>query len=155
MMTMLTRWEPFRELPTLREMMERFWDEPFDLLRTLPRTLGEFRPAMDVSEDEGAYIVKASLPGVKPEEVEVTLSDNVLTLKGEAKQEKETKEENYHLRERRFGSFMRSITLPMAVKSEKVEATHENGVITLRLPKSEEVKPKKIAVKSVGNGKQS
>lgn len=151
-MTTLTRWEPFRELTTFREMMDRFWDEPFDMMRLWPRTVGEFRPAIDVSEDETAYIVKASIPGMKPEDVEVTLTDNVLTMKGKAKEEKETKEENYHIRERRYGSFMRSVTMPMGVKADKVEATNENGVLTLRLPKSEEVKPKKITVKNVVNG---
>jgi HSP20 family protein len=154
-MTTLTRWEPLRELVTMREMMDRFWEEPFDLRRAWPRPLGEFRPAVDMSEDDGAYIVKASLPGVKPEEVEISLADNILTIKGEAKEDKETKEENYHVRERRYGSFMRSIALPMTVKSEQVEATNENGVITLRLPKAEEVKPKKIAVKTVVNGQKS
>jgi HSP20 family protein len=114
-----------------------------------PRPLAEFRPALDVAEEEGAYIVKASLPGVKPEEVEITVADNRLTLKGEVKADKEVKEENYHLRERHYGSFMRAMTLPTGVDTEKMEAVHENGVLTLRLPKSETVKPKKIAVKTV------
>jgi HSP20 family protein len=154
-MTTLTRWEPLRELATMREMMDRFWDEPSDLLRSWPRMLSEFRPAIDVSEDDGAYIVKASVPGVKPEDVEITLTDNMLTIKGEAREDKESKEKNYHLRERHYGSFLRNISLPMGVKTEKVEATNEHGVITLRLPKSEEVKPKKIAVKTATNGKQN
>lgn len=148
-MTTLTRWEPFRELATMRNVMERFFDEPFFEPMPLWPRLAEFRPAMDVAEEDGAYIVKASLPGVKPEEVEVTLTDNTLTIKGEVKADEEVKGEHYHLRERRYGSFLRTMTLPMPVNTEKVEAVHENGVLTLRLPKSEVVKPKKIAVKTI------
>ncbi|MEZ4867488.1 MAG: Hsp20/alpha crystallin family protein [Caldilineaceae bacterium] len=154
-MTTLTRWEPFREVPTMREAMERFFEEPlFEPMRFWTRPLDEFRPAIDVAEEDGAYIVKASVPGVKPEEIEITLSDNMLTIKGESKADKEIKEENYHMRERRYGSFMRCMTLPTAVDSNKVEATHENGVLTLRLPKSEEAKPKKIAVKTMIEAKK-
>ena len=149
-MTTLTRWEPFRELATMRDTMERLFDEPlFEPMRLWPRPQGEFKPALDVVEEEGAYIVKASPPGVKPEEVEITVTDNRLTLKGEVKEDKEVKEENYHLRERRYGSFLRTMTLPTGVDTEKVEAVHENGVLTLRLPKSATVKPKKITVKTV------
>jgi HSP20 family protein len=151
-MTMLTRWEPERELATLRRTFDRFFGEPFAPRFMMPWRLDEFEPAVDMAEDETAYIVKAAVPGVKPEEVEVTLHNNVLTLKGEAKEDKEIKEENYYLRERRFGSFMRSLTLPTAVKAEAIEAKHEDGVLTVRLPKMEEDKPKKIAVKTITNG---
>jgi HSP20 family protein len=151
-MTTLTRWEPWREMPILRRAFERFFEEPFENRFMLPWRLDEFEPAVDVVEDETAYIVKAAMPGVKPEEVEVTLHNNVLTLKGEAKTDKEIKEENYHLRERRYGSFMRSLTLPAGVKAEQIEAKHEDGVLTVRLPKMEEDKPKKIAVKTMTNG---
>ncbi|MBV7331634.1 Hsp20/alpha crystallin family protein [Chloroflexi bacterium TSY] len=153
-MTTLTRWDPFREMATLRNSLDRFFDEPFfESHRLWPWRLDEFTPAVDVSEEENAYVVKASVPGVNPDDVEVTISDNVLMIKGESKEEKEVDEKNYHLRERRFGSFSRSLTLPMAVEADKVEATHDNGVLHLRLPKSEEVKPKKIAIKAGSNGK--
>jgi HSP20 family protein len=151
-MTMLTRWEPERELATLRRAFDRFFAEPFEPRFLPPWRLDQFEVMMDVAEDETAYIVKATMPGVKPEEVEVTLHNNVLTLKGEAKADEEIKEANYHLRERRYGSFMRSLTLPTAVKAEQIEAKHEEGVLTVRLPKMEEDKPKKIAVKTMTNG---
>jgi HSP20 family protein len=128
-------------------------DEPFEFRFPEPRRMDQFEPMVDMAEDESVYIVKASMPGVKPEEIEVTLQDNILTIKGEAKEEKEIKEENYHMRERRYGSFMRNLTLPTAVKAEEIEANHEDGVLTLRLPKSEVNKPKKIAVKVAHNGK--
>ena len=147
-MNTLSRWEPTRELQTMRSLMDRFFDEPFFSAPSLWNQRGETFPVpLDLVEEEGQYIVKASMPGVNPEEVEITLADNMLTIKGESKRESENDQGNYHVRERHFGSFMRQIALPMAVKAEEVEATHENGVLTLRLPKTEAVKPKKIAVK--------
>jgi HSP20 family protein len=143
---MLTRWEPRQEALAFRQAFERMFDEPFGFRFPQPWRLDQFEPMIDLAEDETAYTVKASVPGVKPEDVEVTLQHNILTIKGEAKEEKETKEENYHMRERRFGSFMRSITLPTEVKAEAIEAKNENGVLTVRLPKSEVGQPKKITV---------
>jgi HSP20 family protein len=153
-MTTLTRWEPWREMNTLRRGLERFFDEPFAPRLWMPWHLEAFEMAVDVAEDENSYIVKASMPGVKPEDVEVTLQNNMLTIKGEAKEDKEIKEEDYHVRERRYGGFMRSLSLPATVKADKIEARHEDGVLVVRLPKSEADKPKKIAVKpATTNGK--
>lgn len=153
-MTTLTRWEPFREMATLRDAMDRFFDDPFmESRRFWPLRLDKFELAVDVSEEDDAYVVKASVPGVKSDDVEVTVADNILTIRGESKEEKETKEKDYYLRERHYGSFSRSLTLPVTVEADKVEATQDNGVLTLRLPKSEEIKPKKISVKAMKNGK--
>ena len=147
-MNTLSRWEPTRELQSMRSLMDRFFDEPFFSAPSLWSQRGDTFPVpLDLVEEEGQYIVKASMPGVNPEEVEITLADNMLTIKGESKQESDEDKGNYHVRERRYGSFMRQIALPMSVKTDEVEATHENGVLTLRLPKMEAVKPKKIAVK--------
>jgi HSP20 family protein len=107
-----------------------------------------FDMALDVAEDDKAYTVKASMPGVKPEDIEVTLANNVLTIKGEAKEDKTINKGSYHLRERRYGSFMRRVALPLAADVEKVEAACDNGVLTVHAPKSPEVAPHKIAVKS-------
>jgi len=148
-MTTLTRWEPFREMANLSRMMDRFFDEPFGEMPVLWRRGDGYNLALDVAEQEDKYIVKASVPGIKPEDVEITLTDNVLTIKGETKDEQETKEENYHLRERRFGSFVRSIALPNSVDADKIEAVNEHGVLTLTLPKAEAVKPKRIEVKKM------
>ena len=149
-MTSITRWDPYRELATMRQVLDRFFEDDFARFPSL----WERRPeamslALDVAEREDAFVVKASVPGVAPEDVEVTLTDNVLTIKGEMKADKEINEENYHLRERRFGAFVRSVTLPTAVKAEKIEAVNENGVLTLTLPKAEAIKPKKIEVKKI------
>lgn len=151
-MTTLTRWEPWRELTAMRRAFDRFFDEPYEPRFTTPWRMEEFDLMVDVAEDENAYIIKASLPGVKPEDVEVTLQNNVLTLKGEAKADREIKEERYHLRERSYGSFVRSLILPTNVKADQIEAKHEDGVLIVRLPKVEEDKPKKIAVKTISNG---
>jgi len=153
-MTTLTRWEPIRELTDMRRtmdrMMDRFFEDPF--FANAPawpqRNGAAWNLAVDVAEDADTYIVKASVPGINPEEIEIALTDNVLTIKGETREEHESKETNWHVRERRYGNFMRSITLPHPVNAEQVEATNEHGVLTLRLPKAEAAKPKKIAVRN-------
>ncbi len=152
-MATLTRWDPFREMMTFRNVMDRMFDDPFFEMPRTWQSQGESFPlALDVLEENDDYIVKASVPGVDPNQIEITLSDNMLTIKGETKSEQDVEEKNYHLRERRYGSFTRSISLPMPVDSTKVDATHENGVLTLRLPKAETVKPKRITVKPTLNG---
>ncbi len=151
-MTSISRWEPYRELATMRQMLDRYFDDDFARFPALwERQPGAMSLALDVVEQEEAFIVKASIPGVPADDVEITLTDNVLTIKGEMKGDKEVKEANYHLRERRFGSFLRSVTLPTAVDADKIEAINENGVLTLTLPKAEAVKPKKIEVKKIVN----
>lgn len=120
----------------MRQMLDRFFEDDFARFPSLwERRSDTMSLALDVAEKDDAFIVKASVPGVPAEDVEVTLTDNVLTIKGEMKADKEINEENYHLRERRFGSFMRSVTLPTAVDADKIEAVNENGVLTLTLPK--------------------
>jgi len=150
-MTTLTRWEPFREMAAMRKAMDRMFGDSFEFPQQWERE-NTWGPALDVSEKDDGYIVKASIPGVAPEDVEITLTDNILTIKGETKAEKEDKQENYHLRERHYGSFMRSVTLPTTVDADKVDAVNEHGVLTLTLPKSEAVKPKRITIKSTVNG---
>jgi HSP20 family protein len=152
-MNNLTRWEPYRELATMRQMMDRMLDDEFfKPFNSMWERGGQAASlALDVAEKDDAYVVKASLPGVNPEEVEITLTDNVLTIRGETKEDKDIKQENYRLRERRFGSFARSVTLPNPVNADQIEAVNENGVLTLTLPKAESVKPRKIEVKRMIN----
>ena len=152
-MNNLTRWEPMRELQTMRSFMDRFFDEPFFSTQPLWSQRGENFPLpLDVIEEEGQYIVKASIPGINPDDVEITLTENVLTIKGETKQESQSNQANYHVRERHFGSFMRHLTLPTPVNSDQVEATFEQGVLTLRLPKTESARPKRISVSTTVEG---
>ena len=150
-MRMIVRRDPYeREMATWRNAMDRLVNEAFETagvwsqphLYTLP---------LDVIETVEGFTVKASLPGVQPENFEVTLNDNVLTIKAEITSEQETEEARYHLRERRFGRFERSITLPIPVKAESITADYDAGILTVNVPKAEEVKPKKIAVSVKAN----
>jgi HSP20 family protein len=147
-MNNLTNWDPLREMMTLRSAIDRMFDSSLASSNPLGWRQMNWDLALDVAETEDEFIVKASLPGVNPEDIDVTYDSNVLTIKGEIRKDEEIEEERYHRRERRFGSFSRSISLPSSVKGEKVEASYETGVLTLHLPKSEEAKPKKIKVHS-------
>jgi HSP20 family protein len=146
-MTNLTRWDPFADL---RGTMDRLFDEGFSRpWRLLPATNGEGFEAtfpVEVSETETDLEVKAALPGVKPEEVDVTVTNDVLTIKAEHKDTSEEKKRDYYRREIRYGSFHRSMTLPVSVDSDKAEARYENGILTLKFPKAEALRPKQIKV---------
>jgi HSP20 family protein len=144
---MLTRWDPFREMMVVRNALDRKFDG--DLLLA-PSSWKSFNwsVALDVVESDDEYLIKASLPGINPDELEITFSDNVLTIMGEVKEEEEVDEAQYHLRERRYGKFSRSLKLPSGIDAEKIEANYESGVLKLHLPKVEEVKPKKITIKT-------
>jgi len=144
-MRIVTRAPISRELDVWRNTME-------SLLNELPRTsYQENRPwvlPLDVIETDDGYIVKASLPGVNPEDIDITFSDNILTIQGEIKEDVEEEQGRYLLRERRFGLFQRSIALPERVDADKIEATYEDGVLVLFIPKVEEIKPKRISIKT-------
>ena len=146
-MRLMTVRDPFaREMEAWRNAVLN------EMLNEVPAsTYREDRPwalALDVIETEDAFIVKASLPGINPDELDITFTDNVLTIQGEIKQEQDVEEGKYHLRERRYGMFQRSIALPVPVDADKIEATYKDGVLTLSIPKVEEIKPKKISVKA-------
>ena len=143
----LMRWEPFRELITLREAMDRLFDEAFTRPLGLLEGWGSL-PLVDMYQTDNEVVVKATLPGVKPEDLHITVTGDVLTIKGEVKGEEEVKNATYHLRERRYGTFARSIPLPVPVVADKAKAEFENGILTLTLPKAEEVRPKTITVKA-------
>jgi len=146
-MANVVRWDPFREMLQFRRSMDRMmdeslmnganWDEPM-----------RWALAVDVMENNDAYLVKASLPGVDPDDINITYDNHVLTLSTEIRAEEEKKEERYLLRERRYGSFTRSITLPNQVDASKIEADYSNGVLTLTLPKAEELKPRRIQIQN-------
>ncbi len=145
-MSNLIRWEPAREMMTLREAMDRLFDDAF----TRPLSLaGNWSvPAVDMYQTDNEVVVKAALPGIKADEVQINITGEVLTLKGEVKQSEETREKAYHIREQRWGAFERSIILPTDVVADKAKADFENGILTITLPKAEEVKPKTITIKS-------
>ena len=147
-MSNLTRWEPAREMMTLREAMDRLFDDAFTRPLSIRDGWSMATPAIDMYQTDNDVVVKASIPGLKAEEVQINITGDVLTLKGEVKQEEERKDRAWHIREQRFGSFERSIVLPTDVKSDKAEALFENGILTITLPKADEVKPRTINIKA-------
>ena len=149
-MTNLTRWEPTREMMTLREAMDRLFDDAFTRPFSLMRDGGASwsRPAIDMYQTDNEVVVKAAVPGFKADEVQINVTGDVLTIKGELKHEEEKKDKSWQIREHRWGAFERSIALPIGVISDRAKADFENGILTITLPKSEEVKPKTITVKA-------
>ena len=145
-MSNVSRWDPFQDVLTLREAMNQLLEESF-VSPSVQQRGQSFVPPMDVSETGDGYVVEASVPGLKPEDLEITIENNVLTIKGEMRQEHENRERNYHRIERRYGSFQRTITLPTTVKSDAIQASLDNGILRLEVPKAEEVKPRKISVR--------
>ncbi len=148
-MANIVRWEPFRDLITLREAMDRLFEESF----IRPRVgwlapLGAGALAVDMYETDQDVVIKSSMPGVKAEDLDITITGDTLTIKGETKTEEKVEKANYIRQERRYGAFCRSLTLPTTIVAEKAKAEFENGVLTLTLPKAEEVKPKTIKVKA-------
>jgi HSP20 family protein len=145
----IERWHPFTELISLRQAMDRLFEDSFVRPSRVLSTLGEVgAPTLDVYHTPNEVVVKASLPGLKPEDVSIDITGETLTIKGETKAEEEIKREDYLYQERRYGSFSRSVVLPSGLKQDKAEATMEDGVLTLTIPKAEEVKPKAIKVKT-------
>jgi HSP20 family protein len=144
---MLTRWDPFREMMTLRSAIDRLFDNTFAGPGPTDSSF-TWDLALDVSETNNEFVVKASLPGMNPDDLDITYNAGVLTVRGETKAEKEEEGVRYHLRERRYGTFARSISLPTPVKADAIKAHYADGVLTLTMPKAEEAKPKRIAVQS-------
>ena len=142
----IERWDPFREAVSLSDAMNALLRESFIRPSNVPGQSGAGLLPLDVSENENDFVIKASLPGVRPEDVQITVHGDTLTIQGETKAEEEKKGERWHLRERRFGSFQRSLSLATPVNSDKAQATFEHGVLTLVLPKSEHAKPRQIKV---------
>ena len=146
-MSNLTRWEPVREMMTLREAMDRLFDDAFTRPISL-RDGGWSSPAIDMYQTDDEVVVRAALPGFKADKVQLNVTGDVLTLRGEMKQQEEKKDRAWHIREHRWGSFERSVALPTNVMADKAVADFENGILTITLPKAEEVKPKTITVKA-------
>ncbi|HUG33652.1 MAG TPA: Hsp20/alpha crystallin family protein [Anaerolineales bacterium] len=145
-MSNLIRWESARDFMTLREAMDHLFDDAFT--RPLSLRDGWSVPAIDMYQTDEEIVVKASIPGFKAEEVQINVTGEILTLRGEMKQEDEKKDKAWHIREQRWGSFERSVALPTHVVADKAKAEFENGVLIVTLPKAEEVKPKTITVKA-------
>ncbi|MCX8048910.1 MAG: Hsp20/alpha crystallin family protein [Methylohalobius sp.] len=147
-MALLTPYEPWSLLDRFEREMERSLESMRRLIRPEEETAAAvWAPSIDIKEEADRYVVQADLPGVKPEDIEVTLQNGVLTIKGERQTEAKEEKENYRRIERFYGSFFRRFTLPETVEEEKIEANYDKGVLTISIPKKPEVQPKKISVK--------
>jgi HSP20 family protein len=145
-MSNITRWEPFRDMVSMRKDMDRLIDEFFSVPATAQTGWG--LPMVDMYQTEDTVIVKATMPGLDPKDLDIQVTGDVLTIRGEVKAEEVEEGAKYHLREHRYQSFSRSLTLPTAVVADKANAEMKNGILTLTMPKAEESKPKVISVKA-------
>jgi len=143
----VVRWDPFRDLNLLQDRMNRLFDDAGRGWRAdEPAATTTWSPAVDIFETEGEIVVKAELPGMERKDITLHLENNVLSLRGERKFEKETKDENYHRIERSYGAFSRSFAIPATVDEEKIRADYKDGVLNIVLPKKEQARPKQIKI---------
>ena len=149
-MRTLVHWDPFAGVTGMRRFIDRVFDDShFRPYRYSANRWHNGYLPVDVTEGENEVVIKASLPGLKPEDVDISLDANVLTIKGEAATSEDSESGRYVIRERRWGAFNRSLSLPESLEGEKADATFEDGILTLTIPKAEEAKPKAIKVKGV------
>ncbi len=143
----LTTWPTFGGLTDLRDEIDRLFESPLAELARTSQILSGWTPALDLFEDKDNFVVKAELPGMKREEIEVSLHEGSLSISGERKSEEKHSDAEVYRTERFFGRFQRTVTLPTPVAADKVKASYKDGVLTVTLPKTEEAKPKQIEVK--------
>ncbi len=143
----IIKFDPFRDMITLRDKMNKLFEDAF-VQRGEDKDMisSAWLPAVDIFESDNELVLTAEVPGIDEKDIEISLENNVLSIKGERKFDKETKEENYHRIERSYGTFYRSFTLPSHVDSEKINAVHENGILKIRMSKKHELKPKKVKI---------
>ncbi len=147
----LTVWKPPRQLAPFERMkreMDRMWDSFFEGgPRFMAEEGGEWLPALDLAETGNEFVVKAEMPGLDAKDIDISLSENMLTIKGEKKRDREETKENYHFMERSYGAFTRSIQLPGEVNHQRITTSYKNGVLKIHLPKSEEAKKREVKIK--------
>ena len=143
----IIRWDPFRDLITIREKMNHLYEEAV-ISRGEDKDLvsSSWTPTVDIFETENELVLSAEVPGINEKDIEIKIEDNTLTLRGERKFEKESKEENYHRIERAYGSFFRSFSLPLYINQDTIKAEHLNGVLKIIMPKKPELKPRQVKI---------
>jgi HSP20 family protein len=145
----LVRWDPFRDLVSIQDELSRLFGRTFGGSEALRPSAGSvWMPSMDVYETEDKIVATLELPGIDPDNVDVSVEDSTLAISGRREFSNEVKEESFHRAERRSGSFTRAITLPQTADTERVNANFDNGVLTIEVAKAEKAKPKKIQVKA-------
>jgi HSP20 family protein len=144
----LTRWDPFRDLVSLQDRMNRLFEDSLSRSKTTDQemAMGAWTPAVDIYETPEQIVLRADLPGIAEKDIDVRIENNVLVLRGERKFNKEAKEEDYHRIERSYGVFSRTFQLPGTIDQNRIAAVHQDGVLEVRLPKREDTKPKQIKV---------
>ena len=145
----IVRWDPFRDLMTIQERMNRLFDQTLSKTRVDDEeglTASTWSPAVDIFETADSIVLKAELPGVSRENIDIQVRDNTLTLKGERKFEREVKDENYLRIERSYGAFQRGFSLPAVIQQDKIKATFKDGVLEVSMPKAEVAKPKQVKI---------
>jgi HSP20 family protein len=147
----MIRWNPVREITRMQRDLDRMFDSVYD---NGGSSVSNWGLPLDVTETVDQFQIVASVPGMNIDDLDITFADNVLTIRGEYKFEEEVEGTKYHIRERRVGSFARSINLPVMVNADEIDADYTDGVLTLTVPKAEEVKPRRIQIKAHSNGKQ-
>ncbi|HOT22999.1 MAG TPA: Hsp20/alpha crystallin family protein [Thermoleophilia bacterium] len=138
----IIRWDPFREMTQVQDQVSRLFDQVWGGRQE------SWLPAVDVFDQKDAVVVKAELAGMDPNDIQIEVEDNVLTIKGERRFEEKVDDERYYRVERRYGSFQRALALPQGVKADEISAAYEDGILTVTVPKAEEEKPKRIEVKA-------
>lgn len=148
----ITRWSPFREFTDLKREMDSLFNEffgrrtaPSRAERVFPATESRF-PLVDIYEKADEIVIKAGVPGVEKDDIEITFLENTLTIRGETKREREVRDEDYHYLEQRYGRFSRSIALPAGLNAEDMKASYKNGILEIAIPKSKKEEPRKIEV---------
>ena len=143
----IIRWTPFRDLVTVREKMNNIFEEAFSSRGEEKDMIAStWTPSVDIYENENELVLSAEAPGIEDKDIEIKIENNTLSIQGERKIEKETKEENYHRIERSYGSFYRSFTLPTNINQDNIKAEYDNGVLRISMPKKPELQPKKVKV---------
>jgi HSP20 family protein len=144
----MTRWDPFRDLMGIQTELNRLFGRTYAGGESAAS--GAWMPALDIYEGKDKYVITVELPGVEPADVDISVEDSTLTIRGERKFYQEVDEDSFHRVERRYGAFSRSLALPQTANTDAIEASFDRGVLTIEVPKAEEAKPKKITVKATG-----
>jgi HSP20 family protein len=142
----MERWEPFKWFSQMQEEMNRRFEEALQGRWLEPFSTKGWYPSVDVMETKDEMVIRADLPGMKQSDIDISVSNGILTIKGERKEEKETKEENFYRKERSYGAFSRSMPLPAGVDADKIKASYKEGVLEVKFPKPEETKAKQIKI---------
>lgn len=154
-MANVVRWNPFREMMSLRDEMDRLYEEAFGMpMRYSSGKSGSQGFALDISEGEDQYTISAELPGMDPENINIEFNNGVLSISAESSFQNEDQNERYYMRERRYGRFSRSVSLPQGISASDITADYNNGILKIAVPKSEDIKPRRINVSSSGDNNQ-